>query len=234
MHRIIRKAVLPLFVAGVALMGVAVASAEGPTYSGTAVKSVTATLVDTTGKSIGVVQLHEDSKGVVLVLVEAVGLTPGSHGVHIHESGSCEGPAFTSAGGHFNPDAKKQHGLSNPAGPHAGDLPGMDVIANGTVVYKQSTDRISTTAGPTNLFDKDGSSLIIHAGPDDQTTDPTGNSGARVACAVIAPGPGAPSAGTGSNWLADSGPIDPLALAGLGLVSLALGTLTLSVSRRRA
>jgi Cu-Zn family superoxide dismutase len=233
MHRFFRRAILPATMAALALIGVAAVYADGPTYSGTAIKSVTATLADTNGKAIGVVQLHQDSTGVVQVLVEAAGLAPGSHGIHVHETGKCEGPAFASAGAHFNPDTKKQHGLSNPAGPHAGDLPNLDVAANGTAVYKQATDRISLTAGATNIFDADGTALVIHAAADDQVTDPSGNSGARIACAVVAdPVPSPPKVGTGQGTT--SGGIDPMALLGLGIVALAAGMATLAASRKRA
>lgn len=248
MYRVIRRVLLVAGI-GAAAIGVVAANAQtppsGPTYSGTAIKSVTAWLVDTDNKTIGAVQLHQDSKGVVQVLVEAAGLSAGQHGIHIHAVGKCEGPtvprtpgsglgaAFTSAGAHFSPDAKKLHGLSNPAGPHAGDMPNMEVATNGTVVYKQATDRISLTTGASNIFDTDGSALIVHQSADDQVTDPTGNSGGRIACAVIAePAPAPPKVGSG---LTVAGGTDPLALAAvfLGLAAIALGSGALFVAARR-
>ena len=96
-------------------------------------------------------------------------------------------PAFTSAGGHFNPD-NRQHGSENPQGSHAGDLPNLVVGANGAGSLVVTTDRFSLAAGrPTSLLDADGSALVVHAGPDDLKTDPTGNSGARIACGVVTP-----------------------------------------------
>jgi Cu-Zn family superoxide dismutase len=96
----------------------------------------------------------------------------------------CEPPAFTSAGGHVNPGGR-QHGLQNPRGPHAGDLPNIRIEADGSGRLESLNDRITLGAGPTSLFDGDGSALVIHAAADDLQTDPTGNSGGRLACGVI-------------------------------------------------
>jgi Cu-Zn family superoxide dismutase len=97
--------------------------------------------------------------------------------------GSCEPTAFTSAGGHLNPGGR-QHGLENPAGPHAGDMPNLTADASGRAVVDITTDRVSLdAAGP--LFDADGTAIVVHAAPDDNRTDPAGNAGARVACGVI-------------------------------------------------
>ena len=172
------------FAATAALAAVIPAFADDPAYGGTAVKSVTATLVDTTGASIGTVQLHQDAAGVVLVRIDAAGLSAGAHGVHIHTTGLCEGPTFTSAGGHLNPTQQK-HGLDNPAGPHAGDLAQIPPSFDGTDTYTATTNRISLLGGPTWIEDADGTALVIHAAADDQVTDPTGNSGGRIACAVL-------------------------------------------------
>jgi Cu-Zn family superoxide dismutase len=97
--------------------------------------------------------------------------------------GSCEGPAFTSAGGHLNPGAR-QHGTLNPAGSHTGDLPNLTVTSNGTGTL--SAELSGTKAElEAALFDADGTALVIHAAADDYKTDPTGNSGARIACGVL-------------------------------------------------
>jgi len=135
------------------------------------------------GQTDGTATLTQLSNGVRVIL-DARGLPPGEKGVHVHEVGRCEGPAFTSAGGHFNPD-KKQHGLQNPGGPHAGDLPNITIGSDGTGRLETLTDRISLSAGAKSVFDADGSAIVIHAAPDDFKTDPTGNSGARIACGVI-------------------------------------------------
>ena len=121
---------------------------------------------------------------VVRIVLEAQGLPAGVKAVHIHEVGSCEGPTFTSAGGHFNP-LGKQHGLLNPQGAHAGDLSNITIGPDGKGSMETSTQQVTLGAGATSLFDANGSALVIHAAPDDFRTDPTGNSGARIACGAI-------------------------------------------------
>lgn len=121
-----------------------------------------------------------ERNGAIQVMVEASQQTPGQHGVHVHTTGRCDGPDFTTAGGHWNPTAM-QHGTQNPAGPHAGDLPNMIVDASGRGRLTMTLPS-GTMAG---LMDADGSAFIIHAGPDDLKSDPAGNSGGRVACGVF-------------------------------------------------
>ena len=135
------------------------------------------------GQSIGMATLTEVPGGVRIVM-DVKGLPPGPKGVHIHEGGKCEAPQFTSAGDHFNPD-KKQHGLMNPQGQHAGDLPNITIAADGAGRLETTTNRVTLASGATSIFDADGSALVIHAAPDDFVTDPTGNSGGRSACGVI-------------------------------------------------
>ncbi|MGE5817471.1 MAG: superoxide dismutase family protein [Deltaproteobacteria bacterium] len=142
-----------------------------------------ADLKDKDGRSVGMATFR-DATGGVLVSVEVKGLTPGLHAVHVHAVGKCEGPGFTSAGGHFNP-AQKKHGLKNPEGPHAGDMPNMYVAKDGTGRFEVLNDNISLKPGDRSVFDADGSALVIHAGVDDYITDPTGNAGDRAACGVI-------------------------------------------------
>jgi len=146
--------------------------------------SASAWLVGPDGTTVGRATFTEDAAGRLHVNVHVDGMTPGRHGIHLHAIGSCIGPAFTSAGGHHNPlDAA--HGLDSPNGAHAGDLPNMDVNVVGRGRLQATSDRATLTPGPTSLVDADGSAVIIHAGVDDQVTNPTGNSGARVACGVI-------------------------------------------------
>ena len=135
-----------------------------------------AELKDAQGKVVGTAMLNAVSGGVKIAL-KASGLKTGDHGFHIHAVGKCEPPAFTSAGGHFNPGNKK-HGKKNPEGAHAGDLQNLRVGADGR-------GSIDVTAGGVTLKDVAGLALVIHADSDDEKTDPTGNSGARVACGVI-------------------------------------------------
>jgi len=145
--------------------------------------TATAELKNPQGQAAGTARLTEVSGGV-RILVEVRDLPPGEKGVHLHEVGKCDGPAFTSAGGHFNP-GKKQHGLQNPAGPHAGDMPNIRIEANGSGRLETMNERITLGSGPTSLFDGDGSAIVVHAAADDLKTDPTGNSGARLLCGVI-------------------------------------------------
>ncbi|PYM26795.1 MAG: superoxide dismutase [Candidatus Rokuibacteriota bacterium] len=121
---------------------------------------------------------------VVRVVVEAQGLPRGAHGVHVHAVGKCDPPDFASAGGHFNP-VNRQHGALNPQGAHAGELPNIEVGADGKGRLESTTELLSLGSGTTSVFDADGSAIVIHAAPDDFKTDPTGNSGARIACGVI-------------------------------------------------
>lgn len=135
------------------------------------------------GQSVGTARFTQVGS-VVRILLEARGLPPGLHAVHIHAVGKCDPPDFNSAGPHFNP-TNKQHGALNPQGPHAGDLPNLNVGPDGTGRLETATEQITLGGGPTSLWDADGASLIVHAAPDDFKTDPTGNSGARIACGVI-------------------------------------------------
>lgn len=124
--------------------------------------------------------IAEEVDGAIRVMVEVHGMTKGVHGAHVHTVGKCEGPDFASAGGHWNPTAH-QHGKDNPMGPHSGDLPNLSVGEDGR-------DRtIFTLPGGTyqGLMDEDGAALVIHANADDYKTDPSGNSGGRIACGVF-------------------------------------------------
>ena len=143
-----------------------------------------AVLRDANGQEIGFADFVEDAPGLVHVDVHVKGVTPGLHGIHLHAVGSCVPPTFASAGGHFNPMGE-QHGLENPNGPHAGDLPNLVVNESGVGHLDTTTDRVTLSAGPMSLFDADGTALVIHAHEDDQMTNPSGNSGSRIACGVI-------------------------------------------------
>lgn len=135
------------------------------------------------GESVAVATLTE-SRGAVMISVHASALPAGVHGIHLHQTGTCTPPDFTSAGGHFNP-ASRQHGFDNPQGPHAGDLRNFQVDSDGTGHFIETSDRITLSAGPSSLFDADGTAIVIHAGPDDYRTDPAGDSGSRIACGVV-------------------------------------------------
>jgi superoxide dismutase, Cu-Zn family len=166
-----------------ALVCAAISGCSAMTQPVAPANTAAAEVKDAKGAVIGTATLTEVPGGI-RVLLEARGLPPGPKGVHIHEVGRCEPPAFTSAGGHFNPGGKK-HGLENPEGPHAGDLPNITVGPDGAGRLESMNDRVTLGGGPTSLLDADGSALVIHAGPDDFKTDPAGNSGVRIACGVI-------------------------------------------------
>jgi superoxide dismutase, Cu-Zn family len=142
-----------------------------------------AAIVDANGKSIGTVTLTE-SPGGVQITATLSGLPAGTHAIHIHTVGKCDPPGFTTAGGHFNPD-NKQHGMKNPNGAHNGDLPNFDVAADGTANVSLLAAHVTLREGPNSLFHDGGTALVIHANADDYMTDPSGNSGARIACGVI-------------------------------------------------
>ncbi len=159
----------------VLLAGCATIAPSGP-------RAAAVTLRDGHGAVVGTATLTEVG-GAVRVVLEVRGLAAGVHGVHVHEIGRCEPPTFTSAGGHFNPD-RRQHGLHNPRGPHAGDLPNI-TVGGGIGRLETTTERFTIRPGPTSVLDANGSALIVHGSPDDERTDPTGNSGSRAACGVI-------------------------------------------------
>jgi superoxide dismutase, Cu-Zn family len=169
-------------VLAVALLLTGCAGAMSSTPSGGT--TATAELRDANNQVVGQATFIEVSGGVRIVL-EARGLPAGDKGVHLHTVGKCEPPQFTSAGAHFNPQ-NKQHGTLNPSGPHAGDLPNITIAANGTGRLETFTERVTLGSGPSSLFDDDGTAIVVHAAPDDFQTDPTGNSGARIACGVVA------------------------------------------------
>ena len=138
-------------------------------------------LINASAQSIGTVRAWQTAGGVSF-RISASGLPHGLHGLHVHAVGRCDPPDFKSAGAHWNP-AGKQHGMNNPAGPHAGDLPNVEVAANGVLNATVTLPGASMAS----LLDADGAALVLHAAADDYRTDPSGNSGARIACAVIRP-----------------------------------------------
>lgn len=147
----------------------------------------TVALVDASGASIGSVRVFSEPTGLTL-RIDAHGIPPGLHGVHIHSVGRCDAPKFTSAGGHWNPTTK-QHGHQNPAGYHVGDLGNLGVGADGKMIAGLLVPGARLNAqsygdGPV-LLDGDGAALVVHAGQDDEKSDPSGNSGDRIACAVL-------------------------------------------------
>lgn len=145
--------------------------------------SAQADLREPGGRVVARAMLSEMGDGVH-VRVDASGPAPGHYGAHIHMTGRCDQPGFDSAGGHWNPTAR-QHGAQNPQGHHLGDLPNLDVGAEGTGRLEYHVSGASLRSGANAILDADGASMVIHAGPDDYRTDPSGNSGARIACGVL-------------------------------------------------
>jgi Cu-Zn family superoxide dismutase len=146
-------------------------------------RQFTAPLFDAQNRNVGTVTAVQRGTNVQMQ-VSVTGVPAGTHGAHLHEAGMCDAPAFTTAGAHLNPTGR-QHGMRNPRGPHFGDLPNLVVGADGRGSM-EATVAGSLTPGQAPIFDGNGTSFVIHAAADDQVTDPSGNSGARIACAVLA------------------------------------------------
>jgi superoxide dismutase, Cu-Zn family len=145
--------------------------------------SARADLVDARGVGIGAVYVTATPEGVALEGA-LIGLPPGEHGFHIHQTGRCEPPAFESAGHHLGSD-EAAHGFDAPGGPHAGDLQNLAVAADSTASVEQTNERVTLRGGVYALLDDNGSALVIHAGPDDYVTQTSGGAGDRIACGVI-------------------------------------------------
>ncbi|HUR95416.1 MAG TPA: superoxide dismutase family protein [Gemmatimonadales bacterium] len=167
-----------------AALAVAGCSRRGST--GTPEPVASGTLRNAAGERVGVATIR-DTAGIAELGISVSGLAPGPHGLHFHAQGTCTAPEFTSAGPHLDPGGRK-HGRLNPDGPHRGDLPNLIVGAEGSADTSFALARELASGGPGALLQPGGTSLVIHADPDDERTDPSGNSGARVACAVLEPG----------------------------------------------
>jgi superoxide dismutase, Cu-Zn family len=142
-------------------------------------------LMDRDGRSAGGARLEPEGQGV-RVSIRVSGLRPNQeHGVHFHENGQCDPPTFQTAGGHLAPGGR-QHGLENPQGPHAGDMPNLRANAEGVADTTFVSNRVQLTGGgEASLMKPGGTALVVHAQRDDQRTDPSGDSGDRIACGVI-------------------------------------------------
>jgi len=163
-------------------LGAWVAGAMAFASPALAADQASAVLKDAQGTEVGKATLTTTPSGV-LISLDLTAVPPGDHAFHIHTTGKCDPPDFKSAGGHFNPEEDK-HGLMNPAGPHAGDMPNIHVPDNGKLKIELFNPLVHLGDG---LLDDDGSAIVIHAGADDYKTDPAGDAGARIACGVITP-----------------------------------------------
>jgi Cu-Zn family superoxide dismutase len=135
------------------------------------------------GETIGEVTVEAATAGGVLVRADIANLPPGTHAFHIHETGACEPPDFTSAGGHLAGD--KVHGFMSEGGPHPGDFPNVRVGDDGSLQQTFYNARLSVDAGDNPILDEDGSAVVIHIDPDDYRTEPAGDAGQRIACGVL-------------------------------------------------
>lgn len=164
------------------LLSVAVPVIAAPDAGFPDTKSITTLLYDSQGKTVGRLTLVESAQGLVLrgTLID---LPKGTHAIHFHEIGKCE-PPFKSAGGHFNP-THKAHGMLEPGGHHAGDLPNVVVGKDGTAEFEAFAEGVTLAPGPNTLLDADGTAIVVHAKADDYRSQPAGDSGDRIACGVV-------------------------------------------------
>lgn len=168
-------------ICGMAALGTLTGCSMGKGMDGgaTVSESAVAMLHTASGADVGRAVATGEGNGV-RIAIDARAMPPGTHGVHVHAVGKCDAPDFTTAGAHWNPGAMK-HGTQNPAGPHAGDLPNLIVAADGTGSLSMMLPSGTLAA----MLDADGAAFVVHATADDMMTDPSGNSGGRIACGVF-------------------------------------------------
>ena len=169
-------------VVGLGLVALCVQS--GAIAMGKPPRTAHAGLITADGTAVGQARFVEAAGGVRLK-VDVTGLPAGSHGIHLHAVGTCTAPDFASAGGHWNPMGRV-HGSDAAGGAHLGDLPNIVIDASGKGHLDTLVKGATFESGALALLDSDGTALVVHAGPDDYRTEPSGNSGARLACGVVA------------------------------------------------
>ena len=142
-----------------------------------------ASLIDAQGKDSGTASII-GTPGKLTMRIGAKGVPAGAHGIHLHQVGKCDAPAFDNAGPHWNPAGRK-HGLENSNGPHAGDFPNVEADSAGNILTSIPLETLELTGGSQPLLDADGASVVIHAKADDNMSDPSGNSGPRILCGIV-------------------------------------------------
>lgn len=170
---------LGLVTLGACAMSDGTMQATGRTPAATA----TETLRDASGRAVGTATVAQVGDSL-RVTIAGAGLPQGAHGAHIHTTGLCQAPAFETAGPHWNPTGR-QHGKDNPAGMHKGDLPNLTIDQSGRGSIEYVVEGASLTGAGARLLDADGAAVVVHATDDDYRTDPSGNSGGRIACAAF-------------------------------------------------
>lgn len=165
-------------------MAASLAALPGASHAGDRAVLARSALVLGEGSAAGTAAIRQ-RKGRLVLELDLKGIAPGSHGLHFHTTGQCggTGAAFANAGPHLNPGGVR-HGTSNPAGHHMGDLPNVTADRRGRIKTRIALG-FDARQLAAQLFDADGTALVVHAGPDDYATDPSGNSGARIACGVL-------------------------------------------------
>ncbi len=176
-----RRIVIVTMAAGIVLTGCS--KGAGEIASASAPPAASAVLMNAQGQSRGTVAVYQTDAGI-MVKVAASDLPPGLHGIHIHDVGLCEGPDFKTAGGHWNP-AARQHGLENPMGSHMGDAPNLVIAEDGTGTLEFTVAGAQVSTGTKPMLGGNGAAVVVHEKADDQRTDPTGDSGGRIACGVL-------------------------------------------------
>jgi superoxide dismutase, Cu-Zn family len=172
----------------VSLRALLLAAAIGlPIAAAAAADAVRATFIDGAGRKVGTAVLAQTAAGVLIEL-DVGGLPPGWKAFHVHDTGRCDaGSGFKSAGEHFAP-RQERHGLRADKGPHAGDMPNQYVHRDGTLRAHVLNTLVTLSPSEASLLDADGAALVLHARPDDYRSQPAGDAGDRIACAVIEPG----------------------------------------------
>lgn len=165
---------------GLALTGCA---GDQAALGGSGPTSANAALADNAGRPRATAVLTQTTSGVQVNL-SATQMTAGAYGAHVHTTGRCDAPDFASAGPHWNPN-ERLHGTQNPQGPHQGDLPNLIVGTDGRGTVEFTIPAATLGGGSAPILDADGAAVVVHASADDYRTDPSGNSGARIACGVL-------------------------------------------------